>query len=129
MKQTLAVDTMKHPRLVRCPSCKRRFPSLRELVCEDCFRKLNEVRKEVSELQTSEGRAAARSDEAPPRSEKTAKEDDRPYALSWFEMVCVGGGIAIWIGYLISDFYFWLTVTVVMVLAVIAMKLDAMAIR
>jgi hypothetical protein len=90
---------------------------------------LNEVRKEASALKTSEEHAAARSGEAPPQSRKAAEEGDRPYALSWFEMVCVGGGIAIWVGYLISDFYFWLTVAVVMVLAIIAMKLDTMAIR
>lgn len=116
-------------RLKECPVCKRRLSSLPELACEDCLRKMNEVRKKASALKGPEGRVAARSDEAPPRSEKRAKDGGRLYALSWFEVACFGGGIAIWISSLTSEFYFALTVMIVVALAVIALLVEGKKIR
>jgi len=70
-----------------------------------------------------------RPNEARPRSGDAAKESGRSYGLTWFEMICLGGGISIWIGYLISEFYFTLTVVIVMALAMIALLIEGIEIR
>lgn len=129
MKQDYAYDAAKHVKLVRCPLCKRSVPQLTEMVCASCHRSMMDVRKEVAALRTPEGHLTEKPNRAITRSEGTVKKEDGQYEISRFEMVCFGGGIVILIGYLTSDFYFTLTVVIVMVLAVIALLIEAIEIR
>ena len=129
MKQNFAVDAAKHAKLRACPLCKRSVSQLSGMVCASCDRSLMDVRKKASALKTPEGRLDEKSNRAIAQSTGTVKKDDGQYAISLFEMVCFGGGIAILIGYLISEFYFTLAVVIVMVFAVIALVVESIEIR
>lgn len=80
-------------------------------------------------LETPGERLAVKAHGVMPRNERTGQKKDGRYELSWFELVCFGGGIAILIGYLTSDFYFTLTVVITMVLAIVALLVEAIEIH
>lgn len=71
-------------------------------------------------LETPEERLAVKAQRVMPQNERAGKKNDGRYGLSGFELACLGGGSAILIGYLTSDFYFMLTVVTTMVLAIAA---------
>lgn len=129
MKQSDSYDAAKHVKLVQCPTCNRSLPQLPGMVCASCLRKLMDVRKEASVLKTPEERLAVNAHRVMPQNERTGQKQDGRYELSWFELVCFGGGIAVLIGYLISDFYFTLTVVMTMVLAIVALLVEAIEIH
>lgn len=125
MKQSDSYDAAKHVKLVQCPTCNRSLPQLPGMVCASCLRKLMDMRKEASVLETLEERLARQAHRVMPQNGRTGQKNDGRYGLSWFELVCLGGGSAILIGYLTSDFYFTLTVVMTMVLAIVALLVEA----
>lgn len=129
MKQGYAYEAAKHGKLARCPLCKRSVPQLSGMVCANCHRNLMDVRKEAEVQKTSVARLGETSNQAITQSKGPMKKEDGLYAVSLFEMVCFGGGIAILIGYLTSDFYFVLTVVIVMVLLVVTLLIELIEIR
>lgn len=129
MKQSGPYDAVKHVKPVQCPTCNRSLPQLPGMVCASCLHKLMDMRKEASVLETPEEHLAVKVHRVMPQNERTGKKNDGRYGLGWFELVCFGGGIAILIGYLTSDLYFTLTVVMTMVLAIVALIVEAIEIH
>lgn len=129
MKQNFANDAGGKTKLAQCPLCKRSVPQLPGMVCASCLQKLMDVRKEASVLKTLEERLAVKAHRVMPENERTGQKNDGWYELSRFEMVCFGGGIAVLIGYWTSEFYFTLAVVIVMVLAIVALLVEAIKIH
>jgi hypothetical protein len=127
MKQTDPHATARHVKLVQCPTCNRSLPQLPGMVCASCLRKLMDARREASVLKTPEERLDASTHRVMPQNERTGQAGR--YGLSWFELVCYVGGIAVLAGYLISDFYFTLTLVITMVLLIVTLFIEAIKIR